>query len=673
MIRHAVISLLGAGFTLFCSTNAYGFDFEFPIGIWPPIAAETVAIGDFDGDRLDEVVIATGRLSAFPDTYNLLVYKQYPDGSSGAAFWHQYAHYTEYSPSSVVLATADLDGDGDQEILVGHLQGMDIINGDSTGGFHVEEVDSGIGYRNIATLDVDHDGNIDVVAQSWSSGADILYGNGNGGIRSVEHLATSAGQVNDIKAGDVTGDGIADLVIVSADLADFFVYPVSADGGFAQPIVYPVPLEAGQQASALAIGDFNDDGVNELVLASAQDGANLFQFEQDGEGGLSMAFDTIPTDDNPWVMITSDLDRDGKDDLLVGHRGLGSIGSYIQGPDGLLPERLHQAVRTDGFAHTLATGDLDDDGCTDAENADLGTLVYLHGIDCPPPKARSDFDGDGFSDLLWRNAANGRNVLWKSADYGDVQSLVTVSSSSWGVAGTGDFNGDGKADILWYNAATGASTIWKSGDYHSQQRLVRITDLSWRIAGVGDFNGDGRDDVLWRNGANGSNVIWKSGNYDTPRAMTRIRDTDWKITGIGDFDGDGKSDVFWRHSTSGRNAIWLMADYRTQMHAKNVSNLDWQVAGAGDFDGDGIDDVLWRHVAGGIALWRSASYESQLPMPRLSVNWRLGAIGDYDGNGKDDLVWRNTLTGRNVLWRAASPKVALQLTTVSNHGWQMEP
>lgn len=673
MFRRTTISLMATGCALLASSDAMGFDFEFPVVIPPPISAETVAIGDFNGDRLDDIVIATGRLSAFPDTYNLLVTHQHADGDSEVAFWHQYAHYTQYSPSSVALTTADLDGDGDQEILVGHLQGMDILNADRSGTYHVNEVASGIGYRNVATLDVDRDGKIDIVAQSWSNGADVLYGDGKGGIRSTERLATSAGQFNDIKTGDITGDGIADLVIVSADLTDLFVYPVMATGGFAQPLVYPLPNEAGHQALAAAIGDFDNDGENELVLASVQNGANLFLFEQDGKGGLAIAFDTIPTADNPTVMITSDLDRDGKEDLLVGHRELGFIGSYMQGPGGLTPELLHQAYTADGFAHTLATGDLDDDGCTDAENADRSVLVYLRGIDCPLRKVRSDFDGDGVSDLLWRNKATFANGIWKSADYATQQAVVAVRNAEWYVVTTGDFDGDRHADILWHNDISGASAIWKSGNYGTQQPVVRVRNTSWKIAGAADFDGDGKDDIFWHNDATGANGIWRSGDFGSQQAVVRVTDLNWRIAAFGDFDGDGRADVLWRHATSGKNAAWLGADFRAQMPVTDVTNLSWGIAGVGDFDGDGMDDVLWRHSAGGLAVWRSASFHRQLALSNQSIDWRLGAIGDYDGNGKDDLVWRNTLTGENVLWRAASDTVVRRLTTVTNQGWQTEP
>ena len=42
--------------------------------------------------------------------------------------------------------------------------------------------------------------------------------------------------------------------------------------------------------------------------------------------------------------------------------------------------------------------------------------------------------------------------------------MSPVADQNWKVVGTGDFNGDGKSDILWRNTSTGENAIWNSGD-----------------------------------------------------------------------------------------------------------------------------------------------------------------------------------------------------------------
>src|SRR3546814_7789011 len=92
-----------------------------------------------------------------------------------------------------------------------------------------------------------------------------------------------------------------------------------------------------------------------------------------------------------------------------------------------------------------------------------------------------DFNGDGKSDILWRNIRNGRNTIWKSADRSTEQAVAFVSDLNYVVAGVGDFNGDGKSDILWRNIRTGRNTIWKSGDRATEQAMGSVANLRWKI------------------------------------------------------------------------------------------------------------------------------------------------------------------------------------------------
>ncbi len=111
----------------------------------------------------------------------------------------------------------------------------------------------------------------------------------------------------------------------------------------------------------------------------------------------------------------------------------------------------------------------------------------------------SDFNGDGRSDVLWRNDRTGENMIWLSANAATRQPVTAVRNLYWEVAGTGDFNGDGKADILWRNRLTGANVIWRSANSATPQAVTTVTNLDWRVKGTGDYNGDGRADILWRN------------------------------------------------------------------------------------------------------------------------------------------------------------------------------
>src|SRR5262249_20460742 len=79
-----------------------------------------------------------------------------------------------------------------------------------------------------------------------------------------------------------------------------------------------------------------------------------------------------------------------------------------------------------------------------------------------------DFDGDHKTDLLWRQAGTGALVEWfmDGAQVASSSNIIAGSGgqprpdSSWTIAGLGDFDGDGKTDILWRQASTGSVVLW---------------------------------------------------------------------------------------------------------------------------------------------------------------------------------------------------------------------
>ncbi len=94
----------------------------------------------------------------------------------------------------------------------------------------------------------------------------------------------------------------------------------------------------------------------------------------------------------------------------------------------------------------------------------------------------------------------------------------------------GDFNGDGRSDILWRNLSTGANTIWRSANSATQQAVPAVPTV-WRVVGSGDYDGDGRADILWRNLSTGANTIWRSANQATPQVLTVVTNQAWTIVG----------------------------------------------------------------------------------------------------------------------------------------------
>ncbi|TMG79620.1 MAG: hypothetical protein E6H75_00385 [Betaproteobacteria bacterium] len=288
---------------------------------------------------------------------------------------------------------------------------------------------------------------------------------------------------------------------------------------------------------------------------------------------------------------------------------------------------------------------------------------------------RSDFNGDGTSDILWRNSATGENTIWfmNGTTVSSSAIFSTVPDANWSIAGVGDFNGDGKPDILWHDSAAGQNVIWlmNGATISSGATFATVADLNWSIAGVGDFDGDGKSDILWRNSVTGENAVWLMNGATISRGTA--------FAGIGDFDGDGKSDILWRHSVTGQNVIWLMngTTILSGTAFSAITDLNWSIVGVGDLDGDGMSDILWRNSATGEnAVWfmngttvSSSPIFSTVP----DSNWSIAGVGDLNGDGKSDILWHNSVTGENAVWlmNGATISAGTAISPVPGSGWSI--
>jgi hypothetical protein len=334
-----------------------------------------------------------------------------------------------------------------------------------------------------------------------------------------------------------------------------------------------------------------------------------------------------------------------------------------------------------GGQGTFATG-INDSGQIvgyyyDSAGVSHGFVTTSQGV------ARNDFTGDGDSDLLWRNS-NGSGVVTEWAmNSSTISSLANVTylgatvapDSSWSVAGVCDFNGDGKTDVLWRQASTGAVVAWQmngatiaSSNYVSYLGSTVAPDSSWSVAGTLDTNGGGQGGVLWRQASTGALVLWQM-NGATIASSTNVTsggvavkpDASWSVAGIGDLNGDGNSDVIWRNSNTGEVTAWFMNGSTVTASADLTSagasvrpDASWSIAGVGDFNGDGNADILWRNsndhsvvewLMNGSTIIGGGNVTSGGSAVAPDASWFVVEVGDFNGDGRSDILWRHNSDG----------------------------
>lgn len=204
-----------------------------------------------------------------------------------------------------------------------------------------------------------------------------------------------------------------------------------------------------------------------------------------------------------------------------------------------------------------------------------------------------DFNGDGRADILMARTVTDPATGLRYADLSiltlsaDGQTLlsgdnIAKAGSGWSVAGIGDFDGDGKSDLLWRDGS-GHVAIWEmDGATFLRGDTVSIVTLDWSVAGTGDFDGDGRADILWRN-TDGQVSIWLMNGLLVKDAATIYNPgPEWRVAGIADRDGDGRSDILWRHAPVAGSDVTELQVWT--MHGMTVASAgtlayvsnDWQ-------------------------------------------------------------------------------------------------
>ncbi len=179
----------------------------------------------------------------------------------------------------------------------------------------------------------------------------------------------------------------------------------------------------------------------------------------------------------------------------------------------------------------------------------------------------ADFNQDGQSDILWQHDGTGAVGIWfmqgtAVTGMNQIPTDLTDSNASWQIQGLGDLNGDGQSDILWRNQTTGANRVWlmQGSDVLRTEILPESIGANLRIQGTGDFNGDGQKDIVWRNYLSGETTIWLM--QGTQRlgiqSLPTVSDVNWQIQGVVDFNQDGNPDIIWRQVQSGENYLWQM-------------------------------------------------------------------------------------------------------------------
>jgi hypothetical protein len=602
----------------------------------------TVALGitarDFNGDHKSDILFRANASGA-------LLQHQKDGFATTTAAWMPVLQ----DPAWTVVGTGDYNGDGKSDILLGNASTGGLIQYQMNGSAVLGAAwigSPGAGFKVVGSGDYNGDGMSDLLFRN-SNGALLMHQMNGFAIANAAWVSTILDTAwNVVGNGDYNGDRKSDILLGNASTGGLIEYQMNGAAVSAAAWI----TTPGAGFKVVGNGDYNSDGKSDILFRSDASGG-LLMHQMNGFAVSNAAWTpTILSTD--WTVVgNDDYNGDGKSDILMGNASTGGLIEY----------------QMNGAASTAA-----------AWIGTPGTGFKVVG-EGQPYKAAHDFNGDGKSDILFRNAAGSVLEHQKDGFATTATAWMPSPGADWFAVGTGDYNGDGKSDLLYRNSTTGGLIEFQmNGASVIGSAWVGSPGASFQVVGNGDYNGDGKSDLLFRNAAGAVLEYQMNGTTITSSAWMPSPGADWNVAGTGDYNGDGKSDLLFRNTTTGG-----LIEF--QMNGASVIGSAWvgspganfKVVGNGDYNGDGKSDILFRSDASGGLLMHqmngfavsSAAWAPTI----LSTAWNVVGNDDYNGDGKSDILMGNSTTGGLIEYQMNGAAVSASAFIASpGAGWVVQ-
>ncbi|TDN87142.1 VCBS repeat protein, partial [Salegentibacter sp. 24] len=612
----------------------------------------SVAFADVDGDGDQDVLITGGSsgMMGMPEMAEPQAYLYLNDGLG---------NYTEFLDTPFVgvqnssLAFADVDTDGDQDVLITGFAGSTwegvpsaILYLNDGNGHYTQDSNNifeGVQYGSIAFADVDGDNDKDllITGQSTIGGITTLYiNNGFGNFTESTDTPFPGVRNSSVTFADINGDGSNDVFISGRDNSNTRIAKLYSNNGAGNYTEVPNTAFEGVEYGSVAFADGDGDGDQDVLITGLDNTYNSLSklYKNDGYGNYTEDINNSFAGVQYSSIGFADIDGDNDQDVIITGAGNSynpvvklyvniGAGNYVE-PTGMFFTGVQNS--------SIAFADIDGNGDQDVlitghdntyngiaklyKNDGSGNFSKITGTPFMGVQngaiAFADVDKDDDQDVLITGADNTYNGIAKlykndgSGSYSESTGTSLAGVQNGSIA-FGDVDADGDPDVLitgrWGNSSLNVSAkLYKndgSGNF-SEITGTPFTGVQQSSIAFADVDGDGDQDVLITGRSSQySNYIAKLYKNDGSGKYSEITETPFLGVSQGsiafaDVDLDGDQDVMITgYSYSDRTTIAKLykndgSGNYSELSGTSLAGVQNSSIDFADVDGDGFQDVM---------------------------------------------------------------------------------
>lgn len=580
--------------------------FGLPITVADDVLSATdVYAADLDGDLDVDIIVASSTSNGFVRVL---------ENTGNAVF-----EIGQVLPINTVRAAqaVDLDNDGDLDILWSSAFGVVRWRSNEGGlSFGVQPNISTDGGANTSsglhTVDIDFDGDLDILVASHSDDKIIWLENlGNGIFGSDQVLAENIERAHAISSGDLDGDGDLDIVAASFDLQEVFWFENLGGNTFGPKEVIATTKD---NPVTLAAGDIDQDGDPDLVYGTDMGNlkGTIELFVNDGVA----QFDKVDLGRSSLgpLIFPFDLDADGDPDLVVGSTFEDKVSWY----------------------ENLGNGEL---GLQQAISLEVDNLKGVYAADL-------DNDGDGDVMYIMNLPNNEFTTVWQENVGGGVfgpQKILSYQLGALFLIFAFDRDGDGDLEVVVYHGLGGLVYFDNlgNGNFSTAKNFGTLVGGQPRLI-ASDMDVDGDEDLLGVSFNNNELFFIQNdggGNFTRIDISNELEDP----VGVfaADLDNDGDQDAISLSRTDHKSA-WYENLGNGNFGPQQIISLNYNYPTniiASDIDQDGDQDVLVSSTGNLEIVWHENQGGGVFAMETQLIDGVSGFTPvDINVDGDDDLI-----------------------------------